>query len=179
MRRYLVASAACGVLIGGATVASAWVLAHLVAGVITDPASRTVAHWSGHLLILAGLWAIRTTGSWLQARLSQRAATAVIGELSAEVQIMSHDHRRALFTLAARAHKPQHRRLMRKVEVCGRLIQQVNVCFGGQGPRQDCTLPLAARQFVHQAAFKTFQFGFSQNPLRNREIVFAFPPPCA
>jgi ATP-binding cassette subfamily C protein CydD len=85
MRRYLVASAACGVLIGGATVASAWVLAHLVAGVITDPASRTVAHWSWQLLILAGLWAVRTAGSWLQARLSQRAATAVIGELSAEV----------------------------------------------------------------------------------------------
>ncbi|MHA3021118.1 thiol reductant ABC exporter subunit CydD [Mycobacterium sp. BMJ-28] len=85
MRRYLGTSVACGALIAAATVGSAWVLAHIVAGVITDPPSRSVAHWSGQLLILLALWIIRTTGSWWQARLSQHAATAVIGELSAGV----------------------------------------------------------------------------------------------
>ncbi len=85
MRRYLIAAVACGTVISVATVASAWVLAHLVAGVITDPAARTVTHWSGQLLILLGLWTVRTIGSWLQARLSQRAATAVIGELGSAV----------------------------------------------------------------------------------------------
>lgn len=85
MRRYLAASVACGVLISGATVASAWVLAHIVAGVITDPASRSIAHWSGSLLVLVTLWATRVAGSWMQARLSQHAATAVIGELSSGV----------------------------------------------------------------------------------------------
>ncbi|MEN4478371.1 thiol reductant ABC exporter subunit CydD [Mycolicibacterium cosmeticum] len=85
MRRHLAASVACGALISAGTVASAWVLAHIVAGVITDPASRNVGHWSGQLWILLALWAVRAAGSWLQARLSQRAATAVIGELSAGV----------------------------------------------------------------------------------------------
>ncbi|MCV7212234.1 thiol reductant ABC exporter subunit CydD [Mycolicibacterium canariasense] len=85
MRRYLAASVACGALISAATVASAWVLAHIVAGVITDPATRSLSHWSGQLSILVALWIIRSAGSWLQARMSQRAATAVIGELSAGV----------------------------------------------------------------------------------------------
>lgn len=85
MRRYLVAAVTCGTVISAATIASAWVLAHLVAGVITDPSSRTVGHWSGSLLILLGLWSIRAIGSWLQARLSQHAATTVIGGLSAGV----------------------------------------------------------------------------------------------
>ena len=41
MRRYLLASVACGVLISGSTIASAVVLAQIVAGVITEPASRS------------------------------------------------------------------------------------------------------------------------------------------
>jgi ATP-binding cassette subfamily C protein CydD len=85
MRRFLAASVVCGVVISGATIASAAVLAHVVAGVITDPASRTVAHWAGALWILVALWVIRTVAHWLQGRLSQRGATAVIAELAAEV----------------------------------------------------------------------------------------------
>jgi ATP-binding cassette, subfamily C, bacterial CydD len=85
MRRFLAASVVCGVAISGATIASAVVLAHIVAGVITDPASRTVAHWAGELWILAALWVTRTVAQWLQGRLSQRGATAVIGELAGEV----------------------------------------------------------------------------------------------
>ena len=48
-------------VITGTTIASAVVLAHIVAGVITDPRSRTVAHWAGPLSILVALWMIRAT----------------------------------------------------------------------------------------------------------------------
>jgi len=85
MRRFLAASVVCGVVISGATIASAVVLAHIVAGIITDPASRTVAHWAGSLWILVALWVIRTAAHWLQGRLSQRGATAVIAELAGDV----------------------------------------------------------------------------------------------
>ncbi|MFG1934298.1 ABC transporter ATP-binding protein/permease [Mycobacterium sp. NPDC048908] len=85
MRRFLVASVACGVVISGATIASAVVLADIVAGVITDQSSRTVAHWAGPLWMLAALWLIRVVAQWLQGRLSQRGATAVIADLAGEV----------------------------------------------------------------------------------------------
>lgn len=85
MRRYLVAAAFYGAVISAATVAGAWVLARVVAGIITDPAARTLAHWSADLAILTALWATRVAAQRLQAGLSQRAATAVIGELAAEV----------------------------------------------------------------------------------------------
>lgn len=85
MRRYLAASVLCGVVISAVTIASAILTARVVAGVITDPASRTVSHWSGPLLALAALWAVRAVAQWLQGRLSQRGATAVIAELSAKV----------------------------------------------------------------------------------------------
>jgi ATP-binding cassette, subfamily C, bacterial CydD len=85
MRRFLTASVACGVVISGATIGSAVVLAHIVAGVITDPGTRTVAHWATPLWILVALWVIRTVAHWLQGRLSQRGATAVIAELASEV----------------------------------------------------------------------------------------------
>ena len=82
----LVATAGCGVVItgsrhrrrGGAG-------AHLLAGVITDPATRTLGHWSGPLWILLALWTVRAVAQWLQARLSQRGATAAIADLSRAV----------------------------------------------------------------------------------------------
>ncbi|HKP44457.1 thiol reductant ABC exporter subunit CydD [Mycobacterium sp.] len=85
MRRFLAASVACGVVISGTTIASAVVLAQIVAGVITDPATRSVAHWAGPLWILVSLWTIRTLAHWVQGRLSQRGATAVIAELAGQV----------------------------------------------------------------------------------------------
>ena len=75
----------CGVLIAGCAIAAAVVLGHLVAGVITDPATRSLAHWSPALLILVALWMIRALGQWLQARLGQRGASTVIADLSAHV----------------------------------------------------------------------------------------------
>lgn len=85
MRRHLAASVCCGVMITGAAIASAVLLAHVISGVITDPASRTVSHWSTVLWILVALWLVRATAQWLQARLSQRGATAVIAEFNERV----------------------------------------------------------------------------------------------
>lgn len=70
VRGYLLATVCCGVLIAVCAIATAVVLGHLVAGVITDPATRSLAHWSPALLILVALWMIRALGQWLQARLA-------------------------------------------------------------------------------------------------------------
>lgn len=81
VRGYLVASVCCGVLIAGCAIGTAVVLGHLVAGVITEPTTRTLEHWRSALLILAVLWVARACAQWLQARLGQRGASAVIGDL--------------------------------------------------------------------------------------------------
>ncbi|CAN5437277.1 thiol reductant ABC exporter subunit CydD [soil metagenome] len=85
VRRFLVATVCCGVVISGAAIASAVVLAHIVAGVITDPSTRSLAHWRAWLLILLGLWIIRVVSQWLQVRLSQRGASATIADLGGQV----------------------------------------------------------------------------------------------
>jgi ATP-binding cassette, subfamily C, bacterial CydD len=85
IRRHLAASVCCGVVITGSAIAAAVVLAHVVAGVITDPASRSVSHWAGSLWLLLALWTLRATGQWLQARLGQRGATTAISDLNARV----------------------------------------------------------------------------------------------
>ncbi|MDT5081940.1 MAG: ATP-binding cassette, subfamily bacterial CydD [Mycobacterium sp.] len=87
MRHHLAVSVCCGVLISGSAIASAVLLAHLVAGVITDETSRTPAHWASTLSILLGLWTVRVTAQWLQARLSQRGATAAIAELNQRILV--------------------------------------------------------------------------------------------
>lgn len=85
MRRYLAAAVLCGSVTAAATVAGACLLARVVAGVITDPGARTLGYWTAELTALAVVWAARVAAQRLQAGLSQRAATAVIGELSADV----------------------------------------------------------------------------------------------
>ncbi|PND55575.1 thiol reductant ABC exporter subunit CydD [Mycobacterium sp. ENV421] len=85
MRRYLVATVGCGTLIAGCAIAGAVILGHLVAGVITDPATRSLGHWRTELAILAGLWLFRALILLLQGRLGQRGASAVIADLSGRV----------------------------------------------------------------------------------------------
>ena len=85
VRRFLVATVACGIVVSGCAIAAAVILAHLVAGVITDPATRTLAYWLPQLLMLLALWGIRTFASWAQARISQRDASAAIADLSGQV----------------------------------------------------------------------------------------------
>ena len=59
LRRYLAAAVLYGAVIAAATVAAACVLARVVAGIITDPATRTLGQWYTELTILAGVWAAR------------------------------------------------------------------------------------------------------------------------
>ena len=60
-------------------------LAHVLARVITDPGMRTLGQWVFALAMLAALWSVRVVAHWLQARLAQRGATAVIADLSGQV----------------------------------------------------------------------------------------------
>jgi ATP-binding cassette subfamily C protein CydD len=88
LRGYLLAVVGCGVVISGCAIGSAIVLASVVARVVTDPSARNVGSWSGWsgpLSLLLALWAIRTVAHWLQARLGQRGASALIADLSGQV----------------------------------------------------------------------------------------------
>jgi ATP-binding cassette, subfamily C, bacterial CydD len=85
LRHFLVATTVCGVVIAGCAIASAILLAHIASRVIPDPASRTLSHWVPMLSILLGVWAVRAVAHWLQARLGQRGASAVIADLSGQV----------------------------------------------------------------------------------------------
>ncbi|GBE67884.1 thiol reductant ABC exporter subunit CydD [Mycobacterium sp. MFM001] len=85
LRRFLIATVTCGVVISGCAIASAIVLAHIVSRVITDPATRDLRQWAAMLSILLALWTVRSATHWVQARLGQRGASAVIADLSGQV----------------------------------------------------------------------------------------------
>src|SRR5579875_2403075 len=84
-RRFLAATVACGVVISGCAVASAIVLARIVSRVITVPGARGLSQYAATLAVLAILWMVRSATHWLQARLAQRGASAVIADLSEQV----------------------------------------------------------------------------------------------
>ncbi|MEY8016571.1 thiol reductant ABC exporter subunit CydD [Mycobacterium servetii] len=84
MRRYLVAAVGCGVVISACAVGSAIVLGHLVARAVAHPPPG-LRGWLGPLSALAALWAVRAVTHWLQARLGQRGASAVIADLNGQV----------------------------------------------------------------------------------------------
>ncbi|MBX7435353.1 thiol reductant ABC exporter subunit CydD [Mycobacterium sp. Y57] len=85
MRRFLAAGTLFGVLIAAATIGSAVVFAAIVAWVITDPGARRLDELTVPVVVLVSLWTIRTAAQWLQGRLSQRGASAVIAELADQV----------------------------------------------------------------------------------------------
>ncbi len=85
MRRFLVSTTACGVLISCCTIASSVVLADILARVITDPGARSLHGLLGPVSILLSLWIFRTLITWQQGRLAQRGASAVIADLSRSV----------------------------------------------------------------------------------------------
>ncbi|WP_422749558.1 thiol reductant ABC exporter subunit CydD [Mycobacterium sp. WMMD1722] len=85
MRRHLIASVACGVVLSAATIGSAILTAHIVAGVITESGARATAQWLPALGLLAALWALRAAAQAVQGRLSQRGASGVIADLSDQV----------------------------------------------------------------------------------------------
>ncbi len=72
-------------VITGSAIGSAVVLASIVARVATDPSARHVQTWLEPLSILFALWAFRTITHWVQARLGQRGASAVIADLNGQV----------------------------------------------------------------------------------------------
>ena len=72
-------------VISGCAIGSAVVLASIVARVITDPSARSLRACWGPLSILLALWVVRAVTHWLQARLGQRGASAVIADLNGEV----------------------------------------------------------------------------------------------
>jgi ATP-binding cassette, subfamily C, bacterial CydD len=60
-------------------------LGNIASRVITDPVTRNVRQWAPMLSMLLAVWTIRTLAHWVQARLSQRGASAVIADLSGQV----------------------------------------------------------------------------------------------
>jgi ATP-binding cassette, subfamily C, bacterial CydD len=72
-------------VISGCAIGSAILLAHIASRVITDPAARTLSRWAPMLLILLTVWTVRAVAHWLQARLGQHGASAVIADLSGRV----------------------------------------------------------------------------------------------
>lgn len=85
LRRYLAAEVACAVVISGCAIVSAIILGSVVARVATNPSARSLHSWVGPLSILLTLWMFRALIHWLQARLGQRGASAVIAELGGRV----------------------------------------------------------------------------------------------
>jgi ATP-binding cassette, subfamily C, bacterial CydD len=85
VRRYLIATVTSGVVISGCAIGSAIMLAGIVARVVGDPSARSMRVWLEPLSILLALWTVRTVAQWLQTRLSQRGASAVIADLSGQV----------------------------------------------------------------------------------------------
>lgn len=85
LRHFLAATTVCGVTISGCAIGSAILLAHIAARVITDPAARSLSRWVPMLSILLAVWVVRAVAHWLQARLSQHGASAVIADLSGQV----------------------------------------------------------------------------------------------
>lgn len=85
LRRFLAATTVCGLVISGCAIGSAILLAHIASRVITDPATHTLSQWAPLLSILLAVWAARAVAHWLQARLGQRGASAVIADLSGQV----------------------------------------------------------------------------------------------
>jgi ATP-binding cassette subfamily C protein CydD len=75
----------CGVVISGCAIGSAIVLAGIVARAVGDAPARSIGAWLGPLSILLALWVVRTVTHWLQARLGQRGASAVIADLNGQV----------------------------------------------------------------------------------------------
>jgi ATP-binding cassette, subfamily C, bacterial CydD len=85
LRRFLAATTVCGLVISGCAIGSAILLAHIASQVIADPATRTLSQWAPMLSIMLAVWVVRAAAHWLQARLGQRGASAVIADLSGQV----------------------------------------------------------------------------------------------
>lgn len=85
IRRQLAGAVTCGIVIAACAITNAIVLGHLVAGIITDPAQRSIEASQSALSILLAVWLVRAVAQWVQARLGQHGASAAIADLSGQV----------------------------------------------------------------------------------------------
>ncbi|MFE3291706.1 thiol reductant ABC exporter subunit CydD [Rhodococcus sp. NPDC059234] len=84
-RGYLVLTVILSLVVTVTVVVSALMIGTVLAGVITDPAARTVSAWGTELTVLACAVAVRTVATWAHTRYAHRSASRVIGELRDEV----------------------------------------------------------------------------------------------
>ncbi|MEU1962133.1 ATP-binding cassette domain-containing protein [Nocardia sp. NPDC019304] len=84
-RSYLALSVALSLVVTGAIVVAAVLIGRVLAGVVTDPAARTLGVWTAELVGLAVAIACRVLATWWQSRLAHRAGASVVAELEGAV----------------------------------------------------------------------------------------------
>ncbi|MEU6828647.1 ATP-binding cassette domain-containing protein [Nocardia beijingensis] len=84
-RSYLALSVALSLVVTGAIVVAAVLIGRVLAGVVTDPAARTLGAWTAELVGLAVAIACRVLATWSQSRLAHRAGASVVAELEGAV----------------------------------------------------------------------------------------------
>ncbi|MEU1546002.1 thiol reductant ABC exporter subunit CydD [Nocardia sp. NPDC005745] len=84
-RGYLALSVALSLVVTAAIVVAALLIGRVLAGVVTDPGSRTLGAWTVELVVLALVIAGRVLATWSQSRLAHRAGASVVAELEGAV----------------------------------------------------------------------------------------------
>ncbi|WP_063053664.1 thiol reductant ABC exporter subunit CydD [Nocardia arthritidis] len=84
-RGYLALSVALSLVVTAAIVVAALLIGRVLAGVVTDPGSRTLGAWTVELVVLAFVIAGRALATWSQSRLAHRAGASVVAELEGAV----------------------------------------------------------------------------------------------
>lgn len=80
-RGYLALSVALSLVVTAAIVVAAVMIGRVLAGVVTDPALRTLGAWTVELVVLALAIGSRVLATWSQSRLAHRAGASVVAEL--------------------------------------------------------------------------------------------------
>ncbi|MGY1893978.1 thiol reductant ABC exporter subunit CydD [Nocardia gipuzkoensis] len=84
-RGYLALSVALSLVVTAAIVVAAVMIGRVLAGVVTDPALRTLGAWTVELVVLALAIGSRVLATWSQSRLAHRAGASVVAELESAV----------------------------------------------------------------------------------------------
>ncbi|MGW5388044.1 thiol reductant ABC exporter subunit CydD [Nocardia sp. NPDC003963] len=84
-RRYLALSVALSLVTTVSIAGAAVLLGRVLAGVITDPARRSLGSWTAELVFLAVALGGRVLAAWWQSRIAHRAGARVVAELEESV----------------------------------------------------------------------------------------------
>ncbi|NUP25711.1 MAG: cysteine ABC transporter ATP-binding protein, partial [Nocardia sp.] len=84
-RRYLALSVALSLVTTVSIAVAAVLLGRVLAGVITDPARRSLGSWTAELVFLAIALGGRVVAAWWQSRIAHRAGARVVAELEQAV----------------------------------------------------------------------------------------------